>query len=111
MRDDRVAHLIAAHAQPTLTDGPADPDPVNETDDEDWAAYCATAAMWSDTWTGDQLEFGPDDTVPDVGWLGGYGPGGAHSAGEWLLLGERMARNWDEAFAAMHAPAVRRLVA
>jgi hypothetical protein len=74
------------------------PDPGHETLEEDFAAYLATRSMWADTWTADQLEFGPDWPAT------GYGPGGAHTAGEWLLLGERMAADWEEAFDLIHAP-------
>lgn len=84
------------------------PEPGNEPAeaDEDWAAYDAAHAQWSDTW-GDRLEFdhSPGNPDDDPGWPGaGYGPDGQWTAAEWLLLGRRMAADWRAAFDAMHQP-------
>jgi hypothetical protein len=81
------------------------PDAGHETrqDEDDFAVYTQTCALWADTWAEGDLEFGPDDLAGPEG-LGGYGPAGAHTAGEWLLLGERMAADWADAFAQMHTP-------
>ena len=74
------------------------PEPGNEPPqaDEDHAAYLAAAQMWSETWT--------PELVGD--WPGtGYGPWGRYTPAEWVLLGLRMAADWDQAFRVMHAKA------